>query len=179
LAFEVRGRADALDLARLQYLPDFNPFFAFTGSLTRSLGVGVPLPTTLPQIRAGVDAADANLRRAQALSRQARSDQAARYVAALVALRDSERQAAWFEASILPGARQVVDSTRQAYVAGSAELIEMLGAEAVLLDVRRTIARARIERERRLVEVEELAGVDVETLSSAARTPRSEGDAHE
>jgi outer membrane protein TolC len=180
LAFDASGREDALELARLQYWPDFNPFFAFTGSVTRSIGVGVSLPTTLPQIRAGVAAADAELKRAQALVRQARSDRSARFVAALIALRESERQAQWFEASILPGARQVVDSTRQAYATGSAGFAEMLGAEGALLDVRLTIARARIEREMRLAEIEELAGVDVETLNGrAVQTARLEDGSHE
>jgi outer membrane protein TolC len=185
LAFDVRGRADALELARLQYLPDFNPFFAFTGSIARSIGVGVTLPTTLPQIEAGVEMADASLHRAQALARQTQSDRAARYVAALVALRDSERQAAWFETRILPAARQVLDSTQRAYTTGSAGLVEMLDAEAVLLDVRRTIARARVEREMRLSEIEELSGVDVETMSGdapdagAVRTARVQEVDHE
>lgn len=182
LAFDASGRADALELARLQYLPDFNPFFAFTGSVTRSIGVGVPLPTTLPQIAAGVEAANAELLRANAVLRQARSDRAASFVAALVGMRDSERQAQWFETSILPGAKQVVDSTRQAYATGSAGFVEMLAAEGALLDVRMTIARARIEREMRLAEIEELAGVDVETLGrkeEEPKTARVEDGSHE
>jgi cobalt-zinc-cadmium efflux system outer membrane protein len=185
LAFEAQGRADALELARLQYWPDFNPFYSFTGSIARSIGVGVSLPTTLPQIAAGVEAADAQLQRARALARQAHSDRAAQFVAALVALRESERQARWFETTILPGAERVVASTRQAYTTGSATFVEMLGAESTLLDVRRTLADARIERERRLAEIEELAGVDIETLSrrasddTDARTARAEGDRHE
>ena len=167
LAFEVEGRADALELARLQYLPDFNPFFSFTGSVEQAVGVGVMLPTTLPQIRAGVEAARAMLREAQAMSRQAQYDRRASYVAALVALRDSERQAAWFETTVLPAAEQALASTRPAFAAGSATLVELLDAQSSLLDVRRTLAMARIEREKRLAEIEELAGLDLETLSAS------------
>jgi outer membrane protein TolC len=101
------------------------------------------------------------------MSRQTRSNRRASYVGALVALRDSERQAAWFETTVLPAAEQALASTRPAFAAGSATLVELLDAQASLLDVRRTLAMARIEREKRLAEIEELAGLDLETLSAS------------
>jgi outer membrane protein, heavy metal efflux system len=185
LAHETLGRADALELARLHYLPDFNPFFSFTGSVEQVLGAGVTLPTTLPQIRAGVEEARAMLRASEALARQSRSDRAAGFVAALVALRNSERQSALFERSILPAAEQMLASARPAYAAGSASLLDLLDAQRALLEVRSTLAEARIEREKRLAELEELAGLDVETLGAPAgeraglRTAHSEVGSHE
>jgi hypothetical protein len=44
---------------------------------------------------------------------------------------------------------------------GFADLID---SEWMLISVRRMVAQAQIEREKRLVELETLAGVDIETL---------------
>ncbi len=184
LAFAVTARQDALELARLQYLPDFNPFVGFTGSVQQTIGVGVSLPTRLPQIRAGIEEARAMLRGAQAVLRQTRLDRRSSFVAGLHVLRFSERQAAFFDREVLPAAEQVLGSARQAYATGKASFLELIDAQRVLLDVRLGIAEARIERERRLAEIEELAGLDVETLPLRA-TPHvavlesSEVDRHE
>ncbi len=166
LAAEIAGREDALELARLQRLPNFNPFVGLTGSVSQVVGVAVMLPTTLPEIRSGIAQARAMLREAQAKLRKARLDRAARFVAALVVLRDSEREARFLEQSFLPAAGLLVESAHRTYTAGTSGLLELIEARRVLLDVRLMIAEARIERERRLAEIEELAGIDVETLAS-------------
>ena len=93
LAFAVTARQDALDLARLQYLPDFNPFAGFTGSIQQTLGVGVSLPTRLPQIRAGIEEARAMLREAGAELRQAQLDRRTSFRGATLC---RERQAEFF-----------------------------------------------------------------------------------
>src|SRR5439155_10956182 len=49
LAQQVKGREDALELARLAYIPDINPMAAFTGSISQSVGAVVMLPTALPR----------------------------------------------------------------------------------------------------------------------------------
>ena len=59
LSAQVRGRADALELARLRYLPDISPTAAITGDISRSLGAMVMLPTNLPMIRGAVNEAQA------------------------------------------------------------------------------------------------------------------------
>ena len=48
LAREIASRQDALELARMQFIPDINPLAAFTGSLSQSVGAMVILPTTIP-----------------------------------------------------------------------------------------------------------------------------------
>ncbi len=165
LAAEVAGREDALELARLQRLPNFNPFAGFTGSVSQVVGVAVMLPTTLPEIRSGIEQARAMLREAQAMSRQAQLDRAADFVAALVVLRNSEREARFFEQTFLPAAGLLVESARRGYTAGTSSLFELIETRRMLLEVRLAIAEARIERERRVAEIEELAGVDVERLA--------------
>jgi outer membrane protein TolC len=99
--------------------------------------------------------------------RQTRRDRAASFVAALYAMRNSERQAALFRDTILPQAEQVLSSARSLYATGGQSFTDLIDAQRTLLDVRLMIAEARTEREKRLAELETLAGVDVETLGSA------------
>jgi outer membrane protein TolC len=168
LAEQIAGREDALELARLMYLPNLNPFAGFTGSLSQVVGAAVMLPTTLPEIRGGIAEARAMLAEARAMERQTRLDRTASFVVALIVLRNSEREAELFQRGVLPAAQLLADTTQQSYAAGSADLLELIEAQRTLLDVRLIVAEARIERERRAAEIEQLAGIDLETLASAA-----------
>ena len=161
---QISGREDALELARLMVLPNVNPFAGFTGSVSQMVGAAVMLPTTVPEIRAGIAEARAMLHASRARAKQTHLDQSAQFVAALVALRDSEREAELFERAIHPAAELALSTTRQAYAAGSVGWTDLIEAQRTLLDVRLAIAEARIERERRVAEIEELAGIDLETL---------------
>jgi outer membrane protein, heavy metal efflux system len=174
LAREVAGRKDALELARMAFIPDINPMAAFTGSVSQAIGAMVILPTTIPEIRGKIDESRAMLRASEAMLRQARSERAAAFVAALYAMRNAERQAAIFEQAILPRARQALDSSRQAYTTGTGSFIDLIDSQRTLLDVRQMIAETAIEREKRLAELESLAGVDVETLVTPATVPSTQ-----
>ena len=173
LAYEKSGRRDALERARMEYLPDINPFAAITGDVTQVVGFDVMLPTVLPRIRGMVKEARADVRRVQAMTRQTQLDRSAEYVAALYALRNSERQAALFEQQILPAAQRVLENVRQAYTAGTGMYLDLIEAQRTLLDVRLTIAESRAAREKSLADLEALAGVDVETLSRPSTQPTS------
>jgi cobalt-zinc-cadmium efflux system outer membrane protein len=115
-----------------------------------------------------VKEARADLREAQAMYRQSRFDRAAQVVAALYALRNSERQAALFEQNVIPAAAQIADSTREAYSRGQMSFVDLMGAQRTLLDVRLTAAEARAAREKSLANLEALLGLDVETLAPKA-----------
>ena len=53
------GRRDALELARLQYIPDINPMAGFTGSIEQMIGLGLSIPTFLPRLEGMVKEARA------------------------------------------------------------------------------------------------------------------------
>lgn len=173
LARQVAGRREALELARLRYIPDLSPAASITGSVSRAVGAMVMLPTNLPAIRSAINEERAMLRATEAMYRQVQRDRAASFVAALYLMRNAERQTALFQRQILPAAEQVLTTTRQAYTAGSVGFIELIDSQRTLLDVRLMIAEVRIEREQRLAELEALAGVDTETLArpSTATAP--------
>jgi hypothetical protein len=65
-------------------------------------------------------------------------------------------------------------SARVRYEAGGADLGELVEAERAPLAVRMLTAEARATREARLAEMEELAGVDFDTLWSAPGSPAPE-----
>ncbi|HYE17822.1 MAG TPA: TolC family protein [Tepidisphaeraceae bacterium] len=166
LARDVAAGRNALELARLQYLPDVNPIAAATGSVSQAVGAMISVPINHRMIRASVEENRAMLRATQAMARQTRSDRAASFVAALYALRAAEHHAALYRDTVLPKAEQALASSRQAYAAGQVSFVELIDSQRTLLDVRLLIAQARTEREKRLAELEALAGVDVETLGS-------------
>jgi outer membrane protein, heavy metal efflux system len=170
LARQVAGRKNALELARLAYLPDFVPSASVTGEISQVISTMVMLPTKLPAIRAAIAEAEAMTRSAEAMLRQARHDRAASFVANLYVMRNRERQAMLYRQRILPAAEQLISTSRNEYAAGTATYSDFIESQRTLIAIRRTIAQVRIEREKRLAELEALAGVDVETLGRPAAT---------
>jgi outer membrane protein TolC len=171
---QVQGRADALELARMRYIPDFNPSAGFTGSIEQFVGVMISLPTTIPAINGAIKEARAELNRAEAMYRQKRLDRAAAFVAALYALRNSERQVDIFEKQILPRAEQTVRIARESYSTGRLGFTDLIDMQRTLLDVRLMIAEAKTAREKSLAELEALAGLDIETLAPSTTQPTTQ-----
>lgn len=170
LAHEVQGRKDALELARMAWIPDINPMAAFTGSVSQMLGAMVSIPTTVHEIQGRIDESKALLKATEAMQRQGRSERAASFVAALYAMRSAERQTQMFQQVILPRAEQLLASARQSYSTGTGTFIELIDAQRTILDVRLMVAQMRVEREKRLAELEALAGTDIETLAQPTTT---------
>lgn len=173
LARQAEGRSDTLELARMQWIPDINPSFLFTGNVSQALGATVMLPTTIAEIRGGIREAEAMLRAGEAMLRQTRSDRAATLVATLVALRNSERQATLFETTLVPLADRVLSNTRQTYAAGSAMYLDLLEAQGMVLETRLMAIEAHAARDKRLAELEALMGTDIETLSASPAATRT------
>jgi outer membrane protein TolC len=170
LAAQVKGREDGLQLAKLQYIPDFNPFGGFTGTMSQFVGLGISIPTFLPEVEGMVKQAKAELHEMLAMYRQTKFDRAAGVVAALYTLRTSERQADVFRRRIIPVAERVVENVRQAYSAGTGSFIDLIDAQRTLLEVRLTAAEAQAAREKSLGDLEALVGVSVESLPSHPAT---------
>lgn len=168
LARQVAGRKNALELARLAYLPDFIPSGSITGNVSQLVSTMVMLPTRLPAIRAAINEADAMTRSTEAVLRQTEKDRAASFVANLYIMRNAERQLAVYRQRIVPAAEQLLNSSRSAYASGTVAFADLIDSQRTLLAIRRTVAQVQIEREKRLAEIEALAGVDIETLGRPA-----------
>jgi outer membrane protein TolC len=177
LNLDIESRQHALQLARMQFIPDFNPVAGFTGSLSQFIGAGITLPTTIPIIQGAIKESDAMLKSTEAMTRQTRQDFAGQYASTLYAMRNNERQVNFLTHQILPAAEQLLESSRQSYSTGSVGFADLIDSQRTLLQVREQIAQARIAREKRLIEIESLAAIDLETLSTAAST--QEANHHE
>jgi cobalt-zinc-cadmium efflux system outer membrane protein len=156
LAREMVARKQSIQLARLQYLPDFS----LTGGtdlagITQSLMGMVTVPLLRYQaIDAAVAQAEANLRATEAMRRQTRNDLGAQVVMDLSTIRDADRQLELFEHTVLPRARQGVTVGRSAYEAGQSSLLDLLDAQRSLIIIQRLVAHLRATREQRLADLE-------------------------
>lgn len=168
LSYSVKGRQDALERARQEWIPDINPVASVTGGVAQMVGATIVLPTTITQINGGIREADAMLKASDATLRQSTREKNATFVATLVLLRDAQREAALFDQTVVPATGRIVASVRQQYATGTATYLDLLEAQRAQLNARLVAARASAMREKRLAELEALMGADVETLGGAS-----------
>ncbi len=168
LAREVAGRRDALTLARLQYIPDVNPFVGMEGAAAQLAGAAISIPTLLRSVGAMVRESRAELDAALARQRQARFDRAAAVVAALSVVRDGERRLAIVHGPLRSNAERAVDATERAYANASAAFDDVVAARTQVLEVALLAAEVRATHQRAVADLEALLGVDVETLAPAS-----------
>ncbi len=166
LEADVRTRKHEASLARLQWIPDINPLAMVTGSIEQAVGAMVMLPTTIPEIRSGIEVARAMRSAAEAELEQGRRDQRGALVAKLAALRDIERGRRLLEERVLPAALAIANAATSAYTASSGELDAVLEARMLAVETRMEIVATAIERERRAAEIEEILGADLETFTT-------------
>jgi len=162
LADEVRARRQGIRLARLQYVPDFN-LSAGTDlmGITQSLLGQATIPFfRYEAINAAIAQAQANLRAAEAMRRQAGNDLTAQVVADIAILRDADRQLTLVQQTVLPRARRVVDIGRSAYETGHASLLDLLDDQRSLIAIERLVVNLRITREKRLADLEAICARD-------------------
>lgn len=169
LADEIRGGGQGIRLAKLQYVPDFNLSVG-----TDLMGVTQTLlgQATIPLLRyqalnAAIAQAEAKLRAAEALRRQAGNDLTAQVIADMTIIRDAGRQLDLFDDTILPHARQVVEVGRSAYETGHASLLDLVDDQRALIAIERLVAKLRITQETHLAELE---SITASTLTSPPPT---------
>lgn len=179
LEHDRQARREEKDLADLQWIPDVNPYAAFTGSIEQSVGAMVVLPTKIVEIQSGIATAKAMRNAASARLAQARRDKLGELRATLVAARDNERARRLLEERVLPAAGAASSAAESAYVAGRAGLAELVEARVLLVEARKEIASAAIEREKKLAAIEEILGADLETFTEKGVVLVASADAQE
>ena len=175
LAREVRGKEEALGLAKQAYIPDFGLSFSITGSIAQTLGGMLVLPTRLQAIRAGIEEARANLQAVAAARTQYERDLAASFVLNLYLLRNDERQIKLFQETIIPRARQMIELAQNSYSTGSLPFSDLVEAERELLNARLVTAQLLVERDKALLAIESWSAVDAEAMGPRAARPAPEG----
>jgi cobalt-zinc-cadmium efflux system outer membrane protein len=114
-------------------------------------------------------------RAAEAMARQTRQDRAASFVANLYLMRNAERQTEFYRARVVPAVQQLLSNSQQAYAAGAVTFADLIDTERTYVAVRAMVAEAQVEREKRLAELEALAGVDIETLGQPTTAGAASG----
>jgi cobalt-zinc-cadmium efflux system outer membrane protein len=160
LADEIKGRQNGLELARLQYIPDFN---ASAGADLLGVSQSILGQATVPifryeAINAAIEQSLANLKAAQAMRRQSANDLAAQVVMDITTLRDAERQLDLLSHTILPRAQRGVALGRTAYESAQATLLDLTESQRSLITLQRLIANLQIVHAMRLADLEAITG---------------------
>jgi outer membrane protein TolC len=168
LADEIRGRAEGIRLAKLQYVPDFNLSAGtdLTG-VTQSLLGQLTFPLfRYEALNAAIAQAKANFFASEAMRRQAGDDLAAQVVADITTIRDADRQLDLLQQTIRPRAHQIVSLARASYQAGNESLLDLLASQRSLIDIERLSANLQVMRHQRLVELESIDATDLSVPNS-------------
>jgi len=128
LIHQAAGRRDALELARLRWIPDFNLSLSVTGTISQTVGAAIMLPTTLAEVRGRIRESQAEVQAADALLRQRRADRVGEYVSLVVMLRRAQQRRQFFETVIIPSTQRLAAANERAYAAGSGTFREILEA---------------------------------------------------
>jgi outer membrane protein, heavy metal efflux system len=159
-----RARKEEESLARLQWVPDVNPYAMATGSIEQAVGAMIVLPSAIAEIRSGIAVAKALRGAAGARLLQARRDESGEVAAALAGIRNAERARKLLEDRVLAAAERTSAAAASAYSGGRASLADLIEARSLVLETRVEIASAAIDREKKLAGIEEALGADLETF---------------
>jgi outer membrane protein TolC len=174
LAHEIKGRADGISLARLQYMPDFSVSAGTDlAGLAQSLSAMVTVPVLRYQaINAAIAQSEANLKSAEAMRRQTRNDLAAQVVLDIATFRDADRQIELFQHTVLPRSRQAVTVARTAYETGQSGLLDLLDSQRSQIAIERLVANLRIARQKHVVDLERIDAVILDEAVIPNPNPR-------
>ncbi|MCU0725488.1 MAG: TolC family protein [Planctomycetes bacterium] len=150
LEAEVRRGEAMLDLAFLSGVPDLSAgieadvraspvLWRPTASLT--------LPIWRDKVAAGIAAAQAGIRSAEARLTAAQIGLAAEVAAMIVMVRESTRNEALFGTMLRPMARQALEAARAGYAAGRSSFLDVVDAERQWLEFELSHIEARTQRE--------------------------------
>jgi outer membrane protein TolC len=164
----------AVDLAKKDYFPDITVGLEYidtdsalmpdTRDSSKDPVVGM-LSINLPIWRDKYRAAEREARARYEAALRERKDRENNLVAklqlALYGFRDAERKINLYRDTLVPKANQSFEVTQQAYEAGTADFLDLIDAQRVLLDFRLSFERALANRAQKLAEIEMLVGREV------------------
>lgn len=166
LAEDLQSKDRSVELAELQWTPDFNPLAMLTGGIAQSVGVGIMLPTTVQEIRASIREAQARRDEARSVLAQSKHDRTAELLAQLVLWHDANRRHALFSDTIVPVAEALAANVNLSWTVGATDLSARLDAERVVLQSEFVATQAVAESEIAWAAIEELSGIDPKTFET-------------
>lgn len=143
---EVAAALAEVRSAEWERVPEWSLSGMVMGSMSQTLGFAFSLPWLRQTAIDGMVAeAEAGVRAAEALRRQAASDAVAMALRELAMLDAVEREHAVLAGSLLPRLHGMADVARAAWVAGAGKLAEWTAAQAMAFEVELQLARLRSE----------------------------------
>lgn len=167
---ETEMREREVELAKLERLPDINPFAGVVGSLETFIGASLSLPVNRARLQALLREARERRAAARAQQRDVGFTRDAALTAAARALREAERASALLENELVPLARAATANAQARLSAGGGASLDWLAARQTEVELARARIDARAERENALARIEELVGIDLESFGDARPT---------
>ncbi len=141
---EVAARLAAVTAAEWERVPEFSLRGAVMGSVNQTLGVAMSLPwLRSTAIDAAVRQAEASVRGAEALRRQAGNDAVAMVLGEAALLQGLEAEHAVLVASVLPRLRQMAEVGKANWAAGGGTFGDWASALVMELEVERAVLGLR------------------------------------
>ncbi|MBS0181527.1 MAG: TolC family protein [Nitrospira sp.] len=164
----VRQSEQSRALAQRQYYPDFNVMFQRFQNFQANDGFGAYVAMTIPfafwtkpKYDAGVQEAAASVAAAQAQQHTLENLTRFQVNDLLAKVRANEQVARLYHTTILPQAVQNLEAARAGYRAGTGGFLDLIDTQRAWRGYQQEYYRALVERERRLAELEQVIGTDL------------------
>jgi outer membrane protein, heavy metal efflux system len=168
LDIEIARSQTAIALAQKQYYPDFNVMVSRFQNFEARDGFGAMVTMSLPfsfwtkpKYDAGVREATATKDSAKAAFQVLKNQVLFEVKDLLVKIEAAEKLMTLYKTTIIPQARQTLESARANYQTGKLEFLSLLDAERALKDFQLEYYRALTTFEQRMAELERAVGMDL------------------
>lgn len=121
-------------------------------------GFSINIPLWWKKLRSGVKEAEANKKAAIAQRENAENELVTRLKFAHFKYRDAERKIALYRDSLVPQAMSALTVAQKAFEGGSADFLETVDAQRLLLEFQLQAERSAANREQRLAEIHMILG---------------------
>ncbi len=176
---------EALQLAKLDYVPDFSVGYTYTGVAASGLaanasgddnwrlGLGITLPIWFGKLSAGRNEALARLSARQGDLADVSDTTAYLIDEALIKTQTQQRLVDLFGNLIIPQAKQTLDATISAYRAGQVDFLTFVENWRRLLDFKIAYQRSLASFEQELAELQRVVGRDINGVGHGSRETNS------
>lgn len=168
LDIEIARSQTAIGLAQKQYYPDFNVMVSRFQNFGMRDGFGAMVTMSLPfsfwtkpKYDAGVREATANRGSAEAAYQVLKNQVMFEVKDFLVRIEAAEKLLTLYKTTIIPQARQTLESARANYRTGKVEFLSLIDAERALKDFQIEYYRALTTFEQRMADLERAVGAEL------------------
>ncbi|MBA5867838.1 MAG: hypothetical protein GDA67_14185 [Nitrospira sp. CR1.3] len=168
----VQRNEQSHQLAQRQYYPDFNVAFQRFQNFQANDGFGAYVAMSIPfafwskpKYDAGVQEAASAVAAARAQHHTLENQTRYQIKDLLAKVRATDQVAGLYHSTILPQAKQSVESARAGYRAGKAGFLDLIETERALRGFQIEYFKALVDRQHRLAELEQVVGIDLDRPS--------------